>query len=81
MMPPRMTRHDQRRFPSEQTLRVLAAVYYGLPPAAGRSSLRGMHSTLCTCVYRGALTADHQITDYGVQLLVDHKSGGSNANT
>lgn len=66
----------RRPFPNENSIRVLAAVYYELPVSAGRSHQRGLHNTLHACVYYGAITPDHKITDYGVQLLVEHRTRG-----
>jgi len=50
----------RRPFPNENSIRVLAAVYYELPVSAGRSHQRGLHNTLHACVYYVAITPDHK---------------------
>lgn len=61
--------------PSTYALRILASVFYGLPPRAwarGQAECGGSRATLKSCVDRGMLTADHQLTDYGRRLLELH---------
>lgn len=57
------------RFPSVASMRVLAAVHYGLPVDAGAKSRKGFHNVVRSCVANGALTDDHQITELGLQHL------------
>lgn len=57
------------KFPSMASMRVLAAVHYGLPVDAGAKSRKGFHNVVRGCIANGALTEDHQLTELGLQHL------------
>lgn len=66
----------RQRFPSLNSLRVLAAAFYEMPLDSGLKSRRGYHNVVGTCIERGALTIDQRLTSYGLQLLAAHKNRG-----
>lgn len=68
---------SDRFFPSIHSLRVLANAFYGMPLDAGRRDRRGHYHVVGTCVQRGALDGDHQLTEAGLRVLAAHTCGGN----